>query len=436
MRPIKFNNEQLAKMMEYYNLGDREEKIAQKMERHKRVIIRHLQEFGLPIGSDRKFPDGWGPEGKVVFTADETIKIAKMYNGGNIIGEIAEVLDTSVDIIDRELQKLELPPKIGRYKKLEFTPQQINRMVTMYHDGIDIGTIRKAMNVYKGGIERVFTDLNMPTDHTRVFPENKRKLGVRLEFDDQQIKKITKLYNDGQSLLQISKQLNVATTVIQRVLEELNLPLGDNRVFPNGRRAPGIKNNISQEQYEDIARLYFYGNGPEKIGKILGMGRDIIRRAVKELGLPKWKPFYTRSEQERMLHKKIQSNVSRAIRFGITENGGNKGGKSCLNYLPYTIPELKEHLTGLFKHIDSLGSNGEVWMTWKNYGNYRTKTWNDNDVSTWKWNIDHITPQASLPYISMEEENFQKCWALENLRPYSAKQNNLDGDRRIDTKSE
>jgi uncharacterized Fe-S center protein len=36
------------------------------------------------------------------------------------------------------------------------------------------------------------------------------------------------------------------------------------------------------------------------------------------------------------------------------------------------------------------------------------------------WNIDHIIPQSSLPYNSMEEENFQKCWALENLRPMEA----------------
>lgn len=37
----------------------------------------------------------------------------------------------------------------------------------------------------------------------------------------------------------------------------------------------------------------------------------------------------------------------------------------------------------------------------------------------------------SLPYTSMEDENFQKCWALSNLRPLSAKQNNSDGVRRI-----
>jgi hypothetical protein len=72
----------------------------------------------------------------------------------------------------------------------------------------------------------------------------------------------------------------------------------------------------------------------------------------------------------------------------------------------------------------------EPWMTWDNHGNYDLNTWDDNDQFTWVWQIDHIIPQSLLPYTSMEDDNFKKCWALENLRPYSAKQNLLDGNRR------
>jgi hypothetical protein len=69
-------------------------------------------------------------------------------------------------------------------------------------------------------------------------------------------------------------------------------------------------------------------------------------------------------------------------------------------------------------------------MTWNTHGIYNSKTWDDNDVSTWRWQIDHIIPQSILPYTSIEDNNFKKCWALENLRPYSAKQNILDKDRK------
>ena len=42
-----------------------------------------------------------------------------------------------------------------------------------------------------------------------------------------------------------------------------------------------------------------------------------------------------------------------------------------------------------------------------------------------------LIPQSDLPYTSMEDTNFKKCWALENLRPYPAKQNYLDGVYRV-----
>jgi hypothetical protein len=46
------------------------------------------------------------------------------------------------------------------------------------------------------------------------------------------------------------------------------------------------------------------------------------------------------------------------------------------------------------------------------------------------WNLDHIVPRSDLPYASMTEDNFKKCWALSNMRPYSAKQNMIDGTTR------
>lgn len=33
------------------------------------------------------------------------------------------------------------------------------------------------------------------------------------------------------------------------------------------------------------------------------------------------------------------------------------------------------------------------------------------------WEIYHIIPQSNLPYQTMTDDNFQKCWALDNLNP-------------------
>lgn len=107
------------------------------------------------------------------------------------------------------------------------------------------------------------------------------------------------------------------------------------------------------------------------------------------------------------------------VREALKNNGGSKRGRSFLNYLPYDINELKTHLESLF----------EPWMTWGNQGVYCVDTWNDNDQFTWTWHIDHIIPKSKLPHASMEDDNFKKCWALENLRPLSAKQNVLKSDK-------
>jgi len=70
----------------------------------------------------------------------------------------------------------------------------------------------------------------------------------------------------------------------------------------------------------------------------------------------------------------------------------SKGGKSTFSFLPYTVDDLIKHLKSKFKD----------GMSWKNYG---------------KWHIDHIKPDCSFDYKSVEDEEFQKCWALDNLQP-------------------
>jgi hypothetical protein len=112
---------------------------------------------------------------------------------------------------------------------------------------------------------------------------------------------------------------------------------------------------------------------------------------------------------------KIKESISTQIRLII-----KKDNLPFLKFLPYNLEELKQHLEYQF----------ESWMTWDNCGVYRIDDWDDNDQSTWKWQLDHIIPHSTFNYTSMEDEDFKKCWDLSNLRPLSAKQNILDGNRR------
>ena len=117
---------------------------------------------------------------------------------------------------------------------------------------------------------------------------------------------------------------------------------------------------------------------------------------------------------------RLRHDISAAVRSYLNKNFFVKGEKSILQFLLYSIEELKAHIESQF----------EPWMTWNNRGTYKIDRWQDDNPFTWKWQIDHIIPQSIFHYTSMEDQAFQDCWALSNLRPYSAKQNLLDKDRK------
>jgi len=102
---------------------------------------------------------------------------------------------------------------------------------------------------------------------------------------------------------------------------------------------------------------------------------------------------------------RIKQSVSASISSALARMNEKKGGASTFKHLPYTPQQLREHLENQF----------EDWMTWDNWGVA------SHDRRTWQ--IDHIYPHSKLPYTSMTDENFIKCWALENLQPLDAIEN-------------
>lgn len=118
---------------------------------------------------------------------------------------------------------------------------------------------------------------------------------------------------------------------------------------------------------------------------------------------------------------KLRKYTSRTIGAALKFNGSSKRGQSVMKYLPYSIEVLKEHLEKQFN----------PWMTWDNRGSFVKDKYDEEDQSTWTWHLDHIIPQASLPYTSMEDDNFKKCWALKNLRPLKSIDNIKKGNRRM-----
>ena len=98
--------------------------------------------------------------------------------------------------------------------------------------------------------------------------------------------------------------------------------------------------------------------------------------------------------------KKLRHNASTLVRQTLKKIGKSKNRCSLFAFLPYTALDLKNHLESLW----------EPWMSWENYGG------RNNDPRR-TWHIDHIKPQSSFSFTSMEDADFRECWALNNLRP-------------------
>lgn len=174
-------------------------------------------------------------------------------------------------------------------------------------------------------------------------------------------------------------------------------------------------NRNNKEKITDKRKIYYNKNKLQ----ILSQVKKYIKNNKEKVNNQK-----NRYEKNRMAIDpcfKIRKLISKAINSSLRYNGTSKNRLSSWKNLPYTKEELKQYLESLF----------EPWMNWQNHGSYRADTWDDNNSTTWKWQIDHLEPKSDFYFENMKCEEFSRCWALSNLRPYSAKQNWLDGATKI-----
>lgn len=170
--------------------------------------------------------------------------------------------------------------------------------------------------------------------------------------------------------------------------------------------------NLNNKDKIRKQRQQFYKNNKEMLKA------RVSKHYIENKSL--YREYNTKYFRDRRLNDssfKLRGYFSTSIRRALQ----CKNRVSCLKFLSYSFQELKIHLETQF----------ESWMTWENYGTYKFKIWDDNDQTTWTWQVDHIIPHSTFEYTSMEDQEFRDCWALSNLRPLSSKQNFLDGVRKV-----
>lgn len=218
----------------------------------------------------------------------------------------------------------------------------------------------------------------------------------KIELTELQVSEIIKLYTED--LLgspTISEKLKIHKTIVLNTLRDNGIVLG-----PSGRRNIGGR-EVATKKYESKPETKKRKSENHK--KWSEKNREHLTEYHKQWrteNVDKWRKTKRDYEKKRKdtdpLYKLI-SNFRTAIYQVLKENSVEKN-KSYFDILQYTPEELINHLEKQFKDD----------MTWENYG---------------IWHVDHKLPITSFDIQEMGDEEFMKCWSLDNLQPMWGEEN-------------
>lgn len=139
----------------------------------------------------------------------------------------------------------------------------------------------------------------------------------------------------------------------------------------------------ARQRKTERRRTWTYGS--EKAKQWRESNREALRDAKRKSDKKR------RSTPDGKLNHSMSRGIWKSVRTG-------KGGMHWEALVGYTLSDLMKSLERQFL----------PGMTLENYG---------------KWHIDHIVPVSAFNFTSPDHIDFQKCWALDNLRPLWAAEN-------------
>jgi len=224
----------------------------------------------------------------------------------------------------------------------------------------------------------------------------------KIIIDDETQKEIVRLYNDEMlGSPSISEKLNIPKHIILRVLKENNVKVGVPGMKYKGGKSASYKRNY--HKYKDRKSQY-HKEWSEK-------NRDHLNeyhRDWRDENRDKWRETKRNYERTRKANDplyKLISNFRTAIYQVLKENNVEKNG--------HYFEILKYEPQDLIVHLEKLFNEG---MNWDNYG---------------KWHVDHILPISSFNINEIGDDEFMKCWSLNNLQPMWGEENLIKSNKII-----
>ena len=166
----------------------------------------------------------------------------------------------------------------------------------------------------------------------------------------------------------------------------------------SGRRNIGGK-KVADKKWRDNNKEYlsnksktWYEQNKEHRKKYIKEYRENNVDKIRQI-----KRDYERNRKARDPLYKLISNFRTAIYQVLKESNVEKNGH-YFDVLQYSPEELIVHLENQFKDD----------MTWENYG---------------VWHVDHKLPITSFDIQEIGDEEFMKCWCLDNLQPMWGEEN-------------
>jgi len=218
-----------------------------------------------------------------------------------------------------------------------------------------------------------------------IFIIMKKYIPSQKEIDD-----ILKMYNEDLIGSQtISEKLGLNKQQILRILKENGIILG-----PSGRRNIGGR-KVSIKKYESKPETKKRKSENHK--KWAEKNKEHLSKYIKEYRennvdkIRQIKRDYERNRKARDPIYKLISNFRTAIYTVLKESNVDKYGH-YFDILQYTPEQLILHLELQFKDT----------MSWDNYG---------------EWHVDHKLPITHFNISEMGDEEFMRCWSLDNLQP-------------------
>ena len=210
----------------------------------------------------------------------------------------------------------------------------------------------------------------------------------KIELKKEEIENILKMYNE--ELLgthTISLKIGISKPTINRILKENGVVFGPSgRRFIGGKKVADKKWRNKNKEYVSQVHKKWSENKREYLNQ--------YHKEWREKNIDKHRENKRNYERTRKANDplyKLVANFRTAIYTVLKENNMDKYGHyfEILEYTPY---ELSEHLENQFTE----------GMTWENYG---------------EWHVDHRMPITSFNFQEIGDNEFLRCWGLDNLQP-------------------